>query len=49
MRVLQEIMCHRDLKTTLIYADYAPSKREAEWVEQAFRAEASSVIERIGS
>ncbi|MGH2873733.1 MAG: hypothetical protein ACRDL5_14885 [Solirubrobacteraceae bacterium] len=28
---------HRDFKTTLIYADYAPSEHEAEWVEQAFR------------
>jgi integrase len=37
MRVLQEMMGHRDFKTTLIYADYAPSEREAEWVEQAFR------------
>jgi len=37
MRVLQELMGHRDFKTTLIYADYAPSEREAEWVEEAFR------------
>ena len=37
MRVLQELMGHRDFKTTLIYADYAPSAREAEWVEEAFR------------
>jgi hypothetical protein len=36
MRALQEMMSHRDLKTTLIYADYAPSAREAEWVEAAF-------------
>ncbi len=36
MRVLQELMSHRDFKTTLIYADYAPSEREAGWVEQAF-------------
>ena len=33
---LQEMMGHRDFKTTLIYADYAPSAREAEWVEAAF-------------
>ena len=38
MRVLQELMGHRDFKTTLIYADYAPSEREAEWVEQAFKS-----------
>jgi site-specific recombinase XerD len=37
MRVLQELMGHRDFKTTLIYADYAPSAREAQWVEEAFR------------
>jgi integrase len=36
MRALQEMMGHRDFKTTLIYADYAPSKMEAEWAEAAF-------------
>jgi len=36
MRTLQEWMGHRDIKTTLIYADYAPSEHEAAWVEQAF-------------
>ncbi len=36
MRTLQEWLGHRDLKTTLIYADYAPSEREAEWVAEAF-------------
>ena len=41
MRVLQEMMGHRDFKTTLIYADYAPSEREAEWVEEAFRPPAA--------
>ena len=40
MRALQEMMGHRDFKTTLIYADYAPSAREAEWVEAAFAAPA---------
>lgn len=38
MRALQEMMGHRDFKTTLIYADYAPSAREAEWIEAAFRS-----------
>jgi site-specific recombinase XerD len=42
MRALQEMMGHRDFKTTLIYADYAPSAHEAEWIEAAF---ASSVHE----
>jgi integrase len=36
MRTLQEWMGHRDFKTTLIYSDYSPSEREAEWIEQAF-------------
>jgi hypothetical protein len=36
MRALQEMMGHRDFKTTLIYADYAPSEMEAEWAEAAF-------------
>jgi integrase len=36
MRVLQELMGHQDFKTTLIYAEYPPSVREADWVEQAF-------------
>jgi site-specific recombinase XerD len=49
MRVLQEMMGHRDFKTTLIYADYAPSEREAEWVEQAFRPRAPDVIEAVRS
>lgn len=36
MRTLQEWMGHRDFKTTLIYADYIPGDREAEWAEAAF-------------
>jgi integrase len=36
MRTLQEWMGHRDLATTQIYADYAPSTREAEMVAAAF-------------
>ena len=37
LRTLQEWMGHRDFKTTLIYADYAPSDHEGEMVERAFR------------
>jgi integrase len=37
LRTLQEWMGHRDFKTTLIYADYAPSDHETEMVERAFR------------
>src|SRR6185312_14355886 len=50
MRVLQELMGHRDFKTTLIYADYAPSEREAEWVEKAFGpAAAADAIDSRGT
>jgi hypothetical protein len=35
-------MGHRDFTTTLVYADYAPSAHEAEWVEAAFARDAVS-------
>ena len=38
LRTLQEWMGHRDFKTTLIYADYAPSEHEAVMAERAFAA-----------
>jgi integrase len=38
MRTIQEWMGHRDIGTTMIYADYQPNEREAEWVEEAFAA-----------
>ncbi|MGO9973716.1 MAG: tyrosine-type recombinase/integrase [Solirubrobacteraceae bacterium] len=41
MRTLQEWMGHRDFKTTLIYADYAPAANEAEFVNAAFARGAS--------
>jgi integrase len=37
MRTLQEWMGHRDIKTTMIYADYAPSDHERELVKRAFQ------------
>ena len=37
IRTLQEWMGHPDFKTTLIYTDYAPSKRDREWVELGFQ------------
>jgi integrase len=46
MRALQEMMGHRDFKTTLIYADYSPSAREAEWVEAAFELDPEKLAER---
>jgi integrase len=36
IRTLQEWMGHRDYKTTLIYADYAPAANEAALVNAAF-------------
>jgi integrase len=36
LRTLQEWMGHRDLATTQIYADYAPSEREADMIAAAF-------------
>ncbi|MGI8594033.1 MAG: tyrosine-type recombinase/integrase [Solirubrobacteraceae bacterium] len=42
MRTLQEWMGHRDFKTTLIYADYAPSASEAVLIEAAFGAGTNS-------
>jgi integrase len=36
LRTLQEWMGHRDFATTLIYADYQPSSREAEFIARAF-------------
>jgi site-specific recombinase XerC len=45
MRTLQEWLGHRDFATTLIYADYQPSAREADLVDDAFRgAEVASAI-----
>lgn len=36
LRTLQEWMGHRDFKTTLIYADYAPRAEELQMMERAF-------------
>ncbi len=37
MRTLQEYMGHRDIRTTQIYADYAPSANEVVQVNAAFQ------------
>lgn len=42
LRTLQEWMGHRDLATTQIYADYAPSAHEAQMVAAAFARERST-------
>lgn len=39
MRTLMEWMGHRDLSTTLVYADFAPSTREADLLDLAFAAD----------
>ena len=44
LRTLQEWMGHRDFKTTLIYADYQPSEREAEFVERAFQRPGAETV-----
>lgn len=36
MRTLQEWMGHRDYKTTMIYADYAPGAHEVALVNDVF-------------
>jgi integrase len=43
LRTLQEWMGHRDLATTQIYADYAPSSREADMIAAAFGTVGTSV------
>jgi integrase-like protein len=38
MRTIQEWMGHRDIKTTQIYADYAPDANEVDLINAAFAA-----------
>ena len=42
MRTLQEWMGHRDLRTTLLYADYSPGAHEVDLVNDAFSSTNSS-------
>jgi len=44
MRTLQEYMGHRDIATTQIYADYAPSVHEVAQVNAAFAVEAAAPV-----
>jgi integrase len=48
MRTLQEWMGHRDIKTTQIYADYAPSEHERELADRAFEPSASQLAPDLG-
>jgi integrase len=44
MRTLQEWMGHRDIQTTMIYADYSPDPSQgAAWAEAAFGTKATVV------
>jgi site-specific recombinase XerD len=44
MRTLQGWLGHADPGTTAIYAHFAPSAHEADWVEEAFSGASASVI-----
>jgi integrase len=46
MRTLQEWMGHRDIATTQLYADYAPSRHEAELVAAAFARPAPLLVDQ---
>jgi integrase len=47
MRTLQEWMGHRDIATTQLYADYAPSAHEAQLVAAAFAREADNAATSV--
>lgn len=46
MRTVQEWMGHADIKTTLIYAHYAPSPNEASMVNAAFSVAGSTTDDK---
>lgn len=47
LRALQELMGHRDFKTTLIYADYAPRSEERQMMERAFASPGPSSVSAL--
>jgi integrase len=49
MRAVQEWLGHRDLRTTLIYADYAPDPTHgAAWALRAFASAGAAVVAGFG-
>jgi integrase len=47
LRAVQEWMGHRDFRTTLIYADYAPdASAGAQWAERAFGGDGGAIAGR---
>jgi integrase len=47
LRTIMEWMGHKDIKTTMVYAHYAPSEEEAQLIERAFASDAISSAEEL--
>ncbi len=47
LRTIMEWMGHKDIKTTMIYAHYAPSDQEAELIERAFKPESITTADHL--